>query len=99
MRLDEQNTRMKDFFDLDFLIGAKELDQKVLSEAVRATFQRRDTEMPADVPTGLSDRFAGEKQVMWRAFLRKNGLEKESNDFPEVVGRIRSGMRWVWEDE
>jgi hypothetical protein len=94
MRIDAQNTRMKDFFDLDFLLKGGELDRDVLREAIHATFAQRDAELPADVPTGLTDGFARDKQVMWNAFLRKNGLDPV--DLDGVIETIRESLEWVW---
>lgn len=97
VRLDSQNSRMKDFFDLDILLGTVEQDRELLSEAIHATFERREASMPEDVPTGLTVSFAHDKQVMWQAFLRKNGLSGERDDFAEVISRIRSRLSWIWE--
>lgn len=94
VRLDEQNSRMKDFFDLDFLLAGSENDRSSIDAAIRATFKRRGSTLPTEVPTGLTPEFAEEKQGMWSAFLRKNGLQADG--FPEVIGRTRSAMEWIW---
>lgn len=95
VRLDAQNTRMKDFFDLDLLMKSDPPDRELLSNGIRATFKRRDSELPTEVPTGLTDEFARDRQVMWNAFLRKNSLVSE--DLSKVVARIRSALEWIWE--
>lgn len=97
VRLDAQNTRMKDFFDLDLLLKSDPPDVEILSNAIRATFQRRGSELPVDVPTGLTDEFARDKQVMWNAFLRKNGLDRNADDLMEVITGIRKRLDWIWE--
>lgn len=94
VRLDLQNSRMKDFFDLDFLLAGMLPDRGELEKAIMATFRRRGTELPDREPTGLSDSFVEDKQVMWNAFLIRNGLEPR--DFGRVVERIREGMGWIW---
>lgn len=94
VRLDAQNTRMKDFFDLDHLLANNPPEPQLLSKAIHATFRRRGTTLPAEVPTGLSDRFAEDKRVMWNAFLRKNGLA--SGEMADVIGRIRNSLDWIW---
>jgi predicted nucleotidyltransferase component of viral defense system len=99
VRLDAQNTRMKDFFDLDFLLKDGTLDSDILRQAILATFKRRDAELPADVPTGLTDAFARSKQVMWNAFLRKNGLESQTDELSAVIARIREALQWVWQPQ
>lgn len=98
VRLDAGNSRMKDFFDLDFLLARDAPDRETLSRAIHATFERRAGVLPDAVPTGLTDRFAADRQVMWAAFLRKNGLGPGADDFQSVIGRIRKKLRWVWED-
>lgn len=95
VRLDEQNSRMKDFFDLDLLLGAMVPDRREMVMAVRATFARRGTALPDREPVGLSEEFVNHRRTMWDAFLRKNGLEPR--EFGDVVGRIRVGLKWAWE--
>lgn len=96
VRLDASNSRMKDFFDLDFLLTRDEPEREMLADAIQATFDRRAAELPTDIPTGLTDSFARDRQVMWAAFLRKNGLEELAGDLPSVVTGIRTKLEWVW---
>lgn len=83
------NTRMKDFFDLAFLLRDATLDDSELKGAVEATFARRQTAVPATQPIGLSDAFANDatKQRQWQAFLKKNNLEQM--ELPVVINAIR----------
>lgn len=71
------NSRMKDYFDLWVLARHAEFDGTILRQAIRATFQRRQTTLPEQPPFGLTDAFAqdGQKQTQWQAFLRKNTLD------------------------
>ncbi|MBQ1784526.1 MAG: nucleotidyl transferase AbiEii/AbiGii toxin family protein [Gammaproteobacteria bacterium] len=71
------NSRMKDYFDLWILSRHTEFDGNTLRRAIRATFDRRNTLLPADTPFGLTDGFAADaqKQRQWQAFLGKNRLE------------------------
>ena len=94
VRLDFQNSRMKDFFDLDFLLAQALPDREELEEAIAATFRRRGTDLPDTEPAGLSDAFVEDKQVMWEAFLSKSGLEPR--DFGQIVKLIREGTAWIW---
>lgn len=96
VRLDALNTRMKDFFDLDFLLAGGGNDRSSLDAAIRATFERRGGVMPTEVPTGLRPAFAEGKQGMWSGFLRKNGIE--ADDFTEVVCRISNALEWIWNE-
>ena len=71
------NSRMKDFYDLDWLCQNMEFDHALLSLAIRTTFKRRGTALPETTPVVLSPEFADNvmKVTQWKAFLRKNRLE------------------------
>jgi hypothetical protein len=83
------NSRMKDFFDLEMLIQDYPPDRSLAAEALRRTFQRRGTPIPASLPVGLSEEFARDrtKQIQWKAFLTKNKLEAPALD--KVVKILR----------
>ena len=83
------NSRMKDFFDLWILSRHTNFDGDTLRRAIRATFVRRKTPLPADVPFGLTDDFARDtqKQTQWQAFLGKNRLEV--NELAVLVAALR----------
>lgn len=70
------NSRMKDFFDLRALAREGRTQPPVLAQAIAATFARRRTALPDDLPFGLTDEFARDplKQQQWRAFLSRNAL-------------------------
>lgn len=86
------NTRMKDYFDLDVLLQESDFEAADLRRAIEATFQRRQTPLPTNLPAGLSEAFAADatKQAQWKAFLKKNRLP--SLDFHDVVARLRIGL-------
>ena len=96
VRLDAQNTRMKDFFDLDYLLAQGEIKRDTIDAAIKATFKRRGSALPAEIPTGLTEKFAADQSSMWIAFLGKNGLKDDA--FEKVVARIRDRLKWVWEN-
>ena len=79
------NSRMKDFFDLAVIARTSELDGGILVEALRATFARRGTTLPASTPIALTPEFAADpaKVRQWGAFLNKAQLQ--AHDLPEVV--------------
>jgi len=83
------NSRMKDYFDLRALAREGVLDARLLADAIAATFQRRGTTLPMDVPLGLSDEFARDtaKRAQWKAFLGKNRLDAPALD--EVIAEVR----------
>jgi hypothetical protein len=74
------NSRMKDFFDLAVIARTSELDGSTLVEAIRATFARRGTPLPASVPIALTAEFSSNpiKAKQWEAFVKKSGLEAAS---------------------
>jgi len=87
------NSRMKDYFDLLALAREGEMATSSLSEAIRATFERRGTHWPQALPFGLSKAFAddAQKQAQWRAFLRRNRLLAPPLDV--VIGEISTFIR------
>jgi hypothetical protein len=52
-------------------------DLELLADAIRATFERRETAIPEALPLLLTTQFKPEAAVyrLWNAFIRKNGLE------------------------
>jgi hypothetical protein len=82
------NGRMKDFYDLWAIPRAIDVPVGELGEAVRATFERRQTPVPADRPDGLSIAFTEqpEKAAPWRAFSTSTALEGKS--LKETVDEI-----------
>jgi predicted nucleotidyltransferase component of viral defense system len=86
------NSRLKDYYDLNVLLQRETLDQKVLGCAIHATFKRRQTSVPKEIPIGLSDEYANDpsKQTQWAAFLRKNELAETS--LAAVVATLRLGL-------
>ena len=55
---------------------AHSIQLRLSRHALAATFERRQTALPANVPTGLSESFAQDptKRAQWGAFLGKNRL-------------------------
>lgn len=71
------NSRMKDFYDVWVLSRAYEFDDDRLERAIAATFQRRETALPAETPEAFTATFASDltKQRQWQAFVRDLGVE------------------------
>ncbi len=69
------NTRLKDYFDLWVLSHAEVVDKNSLPRAIAATFARRNTPLPQDLPVGLTQVYAHEKQQHWQAFLMRSQLQ------------------------
>lgn len=91
VRLGMQNSRMKDFYDLLWLSRLFTFDGGLLVEAIRATFKRRKTDLPENTPLFLTGDFAADhvKQVQWRAFLKKNGIEAMPEKLTIVMAELQ----------
>jgi hypothetical protein len=81
------NSRVKDYFDLWVLLTRGQMNRTLLPKAIRATFDRRGTALPEEVPAGLSDEFVRDRQSNWNAFVQRNALQTPL--FPEIVGSLR----------
>lgn len=84
------NSRLKDYFDLWILSQHAKFEESLLVEAIVATFKRRKTALPINIPLGLSSVFYSDmqKQTQWKAFLNKNKLLASS--LPETTQTITS---------
>lgn len=69
--LGRANSRMKDFYDIWVLSRSNEFTDDVLTRAIRATFDRRQTDIPADAPDCLTPAFAADsaKRQQWASFV------------------------------
>lgn len=86
------NSRMKDYYDLLVIFRTYDIDDQAQAKAIAATFKRRQTALPVDVPTGLSDEFGEDEaaQRLWREFLRRLHIDDAPSDFMEVVALVRN---------
>ena len=86
VKLGIANSRMKDFFDLKLLVGEFEFNGATMQQALIATFDRRQTRFPTELPLALTAEFALDKakQTQWNSFLRTAGLEA-SEDLKEIT--------------
>ncbi len=96
--LGDFNTRMKDFFDIHFLVTNEKLDPEILSQAIRATFERRKTALPASLPDSLKPEFAKQKQAQWAAFLNRNNLKSAPKELSIILQQIREKLPIDWEN-
>jgi hypothetical protein len=91
VRLGLVNGRLKDYFDLWYIATRLAPDPRRLADAVRATFARRGTAVPAGVPPGLSDIYGDEdRRRQWEVFLDRvlaPGAERPSLD--AVIATVR----------
>lgn len=89
VKLGIANSRMKDFYDLWILAQKFDLEGPILMDAIKATFNRRKTEIPKNTPLAFSKEFYDDdsKKKQWSAFLNKNGIDSSKN-LNEVVGAL-----------
>jgi hypothetical protein len=78
--LGRANSRMKDFYDVWLLSQSFLFDDDRLARAIAATFERRETAIPAELPDVLTPTFAEDvqKQRQWNAFLENVALHPGS---------------------
>jgi Nucleotidyl transferase AbiEii toxin, Type IV TA system len=84
---------MKDFFDVWFLARTYSFEGAVLSAAIAATFGRRGTALPAELPVALTSAFHQDaaKKAQWKAFVTKGRLTEVTL---ESVGESIHGFAW-----
>lgn len=82
------NSRMKDFYDIWVLATTYQFEANILKKAIKATFKRRDTQPPIELPLALRAEYAEDptKMAQWSAFIRKGKLiTPESITLKQVV--------------
>lgn len=85
------NSRIKDFFDLAILPKTIEITPEDLEQAIRTTFERRETEIPNSRPEGLSE-FIGKDQMrmeQWKKYVKHTKLA--GSELNVIVDDI-----WSW---
>lgn len=84
------NSRMKDFYDLYWLLSHRSLDADLLRNAIQTTFKQRRTALPKTQAIAFTAAFFEDPQkiTQWQAFLRKNALHAPSLE--EVTQKIQS---------
>jgi predicted nucleotidyltransferase component of viral defense system len=88
--LGTKNSRTRDFFDVHALLERESFDGTRLTQALRATFERRRTAIPAELPIALTSAFAEVegKRAQWRSFLRRNRLSAAPEDFGTAIATL-----------
>lgn len=91
--LAEDNSRMKDFFDVYRLLTFHEVDKDILSEAIKATFENRRTVVSHDHVL-FSEGFSSDSKraAAWKAFLKRIKW-KQDLPFDMVVQSICENLK------
>jgi hypothetical protein len=87
------NFRVKDYYDLALLARQFSFEGALLAEAIAATFQRRGTPLPAELPKALTSAFVQARQTLWDAFLSRDRLTVDGQDFEMVVSFV---AQFLW---
>ena len=107
VRLALANSRMKDFFDIHGLAITRPFDGDTLRLALAATFERRQTPLPSEIPLALTKEFGDDRQKgrQWDAFVgRIRGADRI--ELADMIGTLRiflwpvlqaaaKGKRWL----
>ena len=83
---------MKDFYDIWTLANGFDYDGQTLCRAIHATFQRRITPIPSELPISLQPPFAEDedRKGLWKGFLKRSAIEDLAiDDFAVVLGKVR----------
>lgn len=89
VKLGVLNSRMKDFYDIWLLSRQFDFDGAKLAEAIRLTFERRGTLLPADIEA-FGKTFIDAKQVQWTAFLKRLRQGRIPASFNEIVSSMET---------
>jgi hypothetical protein len=90
VKLSSFNSRMKDFYDIDFLSTEFNFEGPLLHSAIQKTFARRETSLHSAAKLLQSN--LGEQaslQNLWRAFFKRSHLVTKE-DFNEIFHSIRA---------
>ena len=90
------NTRMKDFYDVYYLLSNHIIDPDILQKAITATFTRRKTVISKDHSFFTeSFRADSDRNRMWSAWLRKTKLNPHL-EFPSVLMFIQQKLEPIY---
>ena len=90
------NSRMKDFYDVYFLLQSKEIDKIILTESIQSTFKNRET-IFTNKHSFFNTEFSEDLRLTnsWKLFLKKNKLN-EVLQFNDVVNFIVKEIKPIW---
>lgn len=83
------SSRMSDYYDLWYMTSTFSLEGDRLVQAIENTFRRRQTEIPAEELTGLSEEYVETHAKDWTGFLQRSNLENSQTSLNEVIEVLR----------
>ena len=87
VKMGELNSRMKDFYDIWLLSRQFDFDGANLTEAIRLTFKRRGTALPAEIDA-FTETFIEAKQTQWTAFRKRLQQDHVPASFREIMASV-----------
>lgn len=94
---DVNNSRMKDFFDCYQILTTKELDEEMLYEAIKATFDNRELAYNTNLQLFNDDFCTDEVRLKrWEVFLKKIQW-KESLSFADVMAVVTERLKGLYD--
>ena len=89
VKLEKSNSRMKDFYDIWLLSRTYEFDGKVLSAAIRETFEIRGTKVDPNI-FAFTKEFSEDSSIisLWKGFLSRSKIQNIVEDFSSIVRDI-----------
>jgi Nucleotidyl transferase AbiEii toxin, Type IV TA system len=90
--LDIRNSRMKDFYDIWFIANTWTFDMASLRKAILASFERRGSVTPTEVPFALTEDFLNDPQKtqQWSAFVNRLNPGEKAPSLKEVGAVLRA---------
>jgi len=88
------NSRLKDFYDVYMIIKHMNITDTQLGEAIMSTFERRKTPLPIELPLVFKEDYIieGNKEIQWKAFLKRSLLSDCNLSFRQVVASIQQRL-------
>lgn len=89
VKLGVLNSRMKDFYDIWLLSRRFDFNGAKLTDAIRLTFERRETAVPAKVEA-FENAFIHAKQIQWAAFRQRLQQDHIPDSFHDIVSSVEA---------
>jgi hypothetical protein len=98
--LGDRNSRIKDYFDLQYLAGHFSFDRATLAEAIRRTLARRATPIPTEEPIGLTQAYWDNpsRPPQVKAFARRAHLTVGADPGADILATIRPFLIPILDD-
>jgi len=93
----EQNTRMKDYYDLYKLVKSAKLNPSILKQCIDKTFEKRTTDLNSTFWLG-EDAFE-KLQIIWSAYIKKIKIGDAPKELREIVNMVNQQLKAIYNDE